>query len=324
MHYFEHHIGDYAAATSHLSLVEDAVYSRMLRRYYLTEAPLPADWMQVARLSGARTDDELSAVKAVLAEFFVLTDEGYRQKRADLEIAEFHARQVGKAEERSNEAERKRRYRERRSGLFEQLRGMGIVPAFDTPTDELVRLLSHGTSAGQVQGQDGDGTATHPPSPISHPQEKQKHVQRSAARFAEFWTVYPVKKGKTDAEKAWRKKGCDAIADQIIEHVRLMQAHDDDWKRDYIPHGSTYVNGERWQDQPKRASPQAGQQGQPSKTLNAIQRLEGMKHGLADSRTDDRIPEVALLGVGSHPGDRLDRGDGHGLGGSGAAGTLVG
>ena len=92
MNYYEHHIGDYAAATAHLSLVEDAVYSRMLRRYYLQEGPLPVEWRQVARLVGARTDDELKAVQDVLAEFFTLGDDGWHQKRADEDIAKFHVK----------------------------------------------------------------------------------------------------------------------------------------------------------------------------------------------------------------------------------------
>ena len=34
MNYYSHNIGDYAQATLHLSLVEDAIYSRLLRRYF--------------------------------------------------------------------------------------------------------------------------------------------------------------------------------------------------------------------------------------------------------------------------------------------------
>ena len=93
MNYYEHHIGDYAAATSHLSLIEDAVYTRMLRRYYLQEGPLPGDWRQVARLVGARAQDELDAVEAVLAEFFDLQDDGWHQKRADADIARYLEKQ---------------------------------------------------------------------------------------------------------------------------------------------------------------------------------------------------------------------------------------
>jgi uncharacterized protein YdaU (DUF1376 family) len=170
VNYFEHHIGDYAAATGHLSLIEDAVYTRMLRRYYLQEGPLPSDWRQVARLVGARSQEELDAVEAVLVEFFELKETGWHQKRADADIAKFQAKQDDKSEEKAHEAERKRRYRERRAELFELLRAKGIVPAFDTPMEELVRMLSYGT----VAGQDGDGTATQSPVTKHQTPEDQK------------------------------------------------------------------------------------------------------------------------------------------------------
>ena len=78
---------------------------------------------------------------------------------------------------------------------------------------------------------------------------------QTAKHFPRFWAAYPVKKGKADAEKKWKSKGCDEIADEIIEHVRLMERVDDDWLRGFIPHGSTYINGERWTDEPKKDKP---------------------------------------------------------------------
>ncbi|MFL9582391.1 YdaU family protein [Stenotrophomonas sp. AB1(2024)] len=93
MNYYEHHIGDYAAATAHLSLVEDAIYSRLLRRYYLQEEPLPTDVRQVARLVGARSPGEVEAVDVVLGEFFVLADDGWHNKRADEEIERYQVKQ---------------------------------------------------------------------------------------------------------------------------------------------------------------------------------------------------------------------------------------
>lgn len=93
MNYYEHHIGDYAAATAHLSLLEDAIYSRLLRRYYLQEEPLPVEVRQVARLAGARTPEEVEAVEVVLAEFFVQEADGWHNKRADEEIKRYQAKQ---------------------------------------------------------------------------------------------------------------------------------------------------------------------------------------------------------------------------------------
>ena len=89
MNYFEHHIGDYVAATSHLSFVEDAAYSRLIRIYYRDEKPLPLELKVVQRLAGARTREEKVAVETVLAEFFQASEDGWHSKRCDEEIARF-------------------------------------------------------------------------------------------------------------------------------------------------------------------------------------------------------------------------------------------
>ena len=78
MNYYSHNIGDYAQATSHLTLVEDAIYMRLLRRYYAEEAPIIDDLPQVCRWVGARADDEKEAVKTILSEFFVLDNGAWR------------------------------------------------------------------------------------------------------------------------------------------------------------------------------------------------------------------------------------------------------
>ena len=89
MNYYEHHIGDYAQATAHLTFVEDAAYSRLIRKYYAEERPLPAELPAVQRLVGARTREEKSAVKTVLEEFFFLDEDGWHNKRADAEIERY-------------------------------------------------------------------------------------------------------------------------------------------------------------------------------------------------------------------------------------------
>lgn len=94
MNYYEHHIGDYAEATAHTTFIEDATYSRLIRKYYATEKPLPADVKIVQRLINARSKEEKNAVVSVLNEFFNLTDDGWRQERCDHEIARFKDRQI--------------------------------------------------------------------------------------------------------------------------------------------------------------------------------------------------------------------------------------
>lgn len=91
VNYYEHHLGDWAAATAHLTWDEDMAYSRLLRAYYHGEQPIPAG--QQYRLARASTPAQRKAVDAVLAEFFTLVDGAYRQKRADEEIARFQDKQ---------------------------------------------------------------------------------------------------------------------------------------------------------------------------------------------------------------------------------------
>lgn len=149
MNYYEHHIGDYAEATAHLSFVEDAAYSRLIRKYYAQEKPLPADIKAAQRLVGARTKEEKDAVAAVLEEFFTLEEDGWHNRRCDKELQRFHAKSEVRDEKREAEKERQQRHRQRRKELFEALRSHGVTPSFDTTTDELVTLLSRVTDTYQ-------------------------------------------------------------------------------------------------------------------------------------------------------------------------------
>lgn len=88
--------------------------------------------------------------------------------------------------------------------------------------------------------------------------KEQKPIERQAARFGDFWAIYPNKKGKADAEKAWTRKKLDALADTIIADVKARAAQDRQWLDGYIPHGSTYVNAEGWQDAIEKPRQQSG------------------------------------------------------------------
>ena len=85
MHYYQFHIGDYKSHTHHLSLIEDLAFRRLLDPYYLHEAPIKQ--RDIARQIGMREHEQ--DVLTVLNEFFVSTDRGFVNPRADAEIAKF-------------------------------------------------------------------------------------------------------------------------------------------------------------------------------------------------------------------------------------------
>jgi len=138
--------------------------------------------------------------------------------------------------------------------------------------------------------------------------QEQKHVQPLAApcRFDEFWSAYPNKKGKQEAEKTWKRRKLDALCDQLIAHVALMTREDSDWARGYVPMGSTYLNQARWEDVPKlpaRAGPHSGQPQQMGKTAQALMALEEFGNGGLDQAGNFGGPEAAhVLGPGADPG----------------------
>jgi uncharacterized protein YdaU (DUF1376 family) len=93
VNYFELHIGDYESATAHLSILEDGIYTRLMRVYYRTEAPLPLDLEQTCRLIRVAKKSEKNIVKAVLTEFFVEHGDGWHNDRCDEEVARFQVKQ---------------------------------------------------------------------------------------------------------------------------------------------------------------------------------------------------------------------------------------
>jgi len=91
MNYYQHHIGDYAAATAYLSLIEDAIYTRLLRVYYRDEKPLPADTKAVAWLIGLRSKKEVALLDNLLPQFFTMQADGWHNLRADEEIGHYQS-----------------------------------------------------------------------------------------------------------------------------------------------------------------------------------------------------------------------------------------
>ena len=91
MNYYPFHLGDYTAHTSHLELLEDLAYRRLLDLYYLKEELIPRDIQETARLirMKAHTED----VETVLREFFKETESGWRHSRCDEEIAHMQDKQ---------------------------------------------------------------------------------------------------------------------------------------------------------------------------------------------------------------------------------------
>lgn len=92
MNYYPKHIGDYLKDTAGLSMTEDGAYGRLLDQYYNAEHALPLEIEACCRLARVQSRTERAAVTRVLGLFFTKTEFGYRQKRAEEEIATYLAK----------------------------------------------------------------------------------------------------------------------------------------------------------------------------------------------------------------------------------------
>jgi hypothetical protein len=86
--------------------------------------------------------------------------------------------------------------------------------------------------------------------------EVHKNVRTVSAQpdgFAAFWAVWPNRKSKQAALKAWLKLKPDAaMVSRLLAAVEIQKGWST-WTKDggqYIPHASTWLNNQRWEDEP--------------------------------------------------------------------------
>jgi anti-sigma-K factor RskA len=71
--------------------------------------------------------------------------------------------------------------------------------------------------------------------------------------FALFWEKYPRKVNRLAAVKAWNKlRPSPELVARILEALEWQVDQWDDPL--YTPHASSYLNGERWNDEPPAAA----------------------------------------------------------------------
>jgi len=84
MHYYKFEISVWNLHTAHLTLVEEAVYRRLIDHYYDTEQPIGHDLKGMIRR--LRLDGYEDQVTTILDECFTQTEDGWSNKHCDLKI----------------------------------------------------------------------------------------------------------------------------------------------------------------------------------------------------------------------------------------------
>lgn len=112
----------------------------------------------------------------------------------------------------------------------------------------------------------GCDEVSHKPKENPSNQPKQNPILGEVAQpFDDFWAAYPRKKGKGQAERAWTK-ACKHTDPGVIISAAVafyQQCIRDGVESQFVPYPATWLNGERWLDEPDTLpdTPQSNTQG---------------------------------------------------------------
>ena len=106
-----------------------------------------------------------------------------------------------------------------------------------------------------VNDQQNDQQATNKRPTSDHIQERKERIRKErintySADFESFWKAYPNKTGKKPAWEKWQKINSRRPQIEVILSAIEKQKQCRKWKEGYIPNPLTWVNQERWTDEP--------------------------------------------------------------------------
>jgi len=218
VHYYKFNIAGWTLSTSHLSLIEEAIYFRLINHYYDTEKPIPLDTHSVFRRLRIGNDSDIG--EAILKEFFTLTDSGWVQSRCEENLKEY------KKTSKKNKA----------NGL------KGGRPS---------KNAASSVSQNKPTGLDSV-SQNNPNYKLLTKNYKPETTNQYKNIFDVFWKAYPKKQSKDQAEKSWLKLKPDEILfDSILSKIELFKTSNE-WTKDggqFIPNASTWLNQKRWNDE---------------------------------------------------------------------------
>lgn len=229
MHFYQHHLGDYAKDTGHLSMTEHGAYRMLMDHYYSTEMALPADFTSLCRIARASSRIERAAVQRVSSEFFVLSNGVLKHKRIEIEISEYR-----RVKQRNSENGR-----------------CGGRPKRNP-------LETHSVTSGLILGNPNETEAMiH--KPVTNPSPKgEENARAKPAKpkvdpdaVSRLYNAYPRKVAKPDAIKAITEALETTPEKQIMDALTAWKTV---WRQDetelrFIPHPGRWFRRKEWENE---------------------------------------------------------------------------
>ena len=161
MNHYPHHIGDFNAATRHLTRIERSLYRDAIEMYYDKEGPLESDFDRLSKRLLATTAEELDSLAFVLNEFFTLVGDEYINDRCEEELLNYRNNISFKSKAGiASAAARKIRAKERR-GLSDD-NSTGVQQVLNSSSTDVQQTGNRSSTEGQ------QNPTNHEPSTINH------------------------------------------------------------------------------------------------------------------------------------------------------------
>jgi len=126
-------------------------------------------------------------------------------------------------------------------GLFQDIDGKIFCLKMASRTDEYTQQLMRFHEKGSKTPDKLRGTRTE--------QIRTEKKNTRSKSFDLFWLTYPKKVKRIKAADIWKRKKLDDQAPKIIADIKNRSANDGRWLDGFIPDPTTYLNGERWEDE---------------------------------------------------------------------------
>lgn len=222
MHYYKFEIATWHLHTSHLSLIEEAVYFRLINYYYDTELPIPNETQPVIRR--LRLTEYADIVEQILQEFFEWQPDGWHQKHCNDKIFEYHNKATINKTNGSKGGRPKKKEE--------------TQPVISgNPDETLIKNKELGTINKELLIKNNN----------------LKDIDLLFG-FEDFWSAYDYKKSKPVAQKEWKKLNIDdLLLSEILHSVHAYVRSTPDKK--FRKHPSTWIHQKCWEDDITESKP---------------------------------------------------------------------
>lgn len=139
--------------TSHLSLIREGAYVRLMSWCMTHECPLPPNLKDCLKIARVTTRHEIAAALSVIGEFFELREDGYHQTTIDEQIDYWQTTGKDRADKQVFLSRtRGEAFRQRQRETVQALRDKGVAVDYRASVSELARLChEHGVTQQTLQ-----------------------------------------------------------------------------------------------------------------------------------------------------------------------------